>query len=128
MKKILKVNYLPALLSSFLFPLFASAAVGWQSLIVCGATNHPCKFVDLITLVKNFINDLVILALPAAAIAFAWAGFLILTSGGDQGKLKTGKGILIKVAIGFAWIIGAYVLVTFIMNTFVDVSNATNLL
>lgn len=101
----------------------------WKDLIVCdGTTAKPCNFSSLIEFVQNLINDLIVISIPIVAIAFAWAGFLILTSGGDPGKLKTGKGIMIKVGIGFAWIIGAYVVVSFIIKTFVDPKGVTQLL
>lgn len=127
-KLILKIQILPALVFSLATPLVAGA-VGWEPLVVCGdSVATMCKWDDLIIFARNFINDLVILALPVAAIAFAWAGFMILTSGGDEGKMKTGRGVLIKVAIGFAWIVGAYVIVQFIIKTFVDARYFTNLL
>lgn len=128
MKFITKTKIFSALALIFAIPSLANAAVGWQPLVVCGYDNNPCKWTHIILFANNFINDLILLALPVAAIAFAWAGFLILTSGGDESKMKTGKSVLIKVAIGFAWIIGAFVLISFIMKTFVTLPSAFNLL
>jgi len=127
-KLILNIKVLPALVFGLTVPVLVSA-VGWQPLVVCGDTVATmCNWDSLILFARNVINDLIILALPVAAIAFAWAGFQILTSGGDEGKMKKGKDVLFKVAIGFAWIVGAYVLVQFIIKTFVDARYFTNLL
>ncbi len=115
-------------------PVLASAQIyRLEPLVVCGYKDMPaqdqqCKFPHLILFVKNLIKDLVLIAFPLTAVTFAWAGFLILTSGGDKGKLEKGRGMLIKVGIGFAWIVGAYILVTFIINTFVKSGSIVNLL
>ncbi len=105
-----------------------STGFGWKNLIVCGEASHPCHFEDLITLVQNLINDLVLLSFPIAGIAFAYAGFLILTSAGDMGKVKKGREIFIKVGIGFAIIIGAFTVVSFIVNTFVSDAGIINII
>ncbi len=78
-----------------------------------------CHFKDLIEFVNIALDFIIKLAVVIAPISFAWAGFLILTSGGDPGKLKQGKEILVKVGIGFAIILAAYLVISFIMNTFV---------
>lgn len=116
----------------FLLPFLANAQSSSSGilapLVVCGYDNHSCQFQDLIVFVNNFIHDLIILAIPFATIAFAWAGFLILTSAGDTSKMKRGRGVLIKVAIGFIIILAAYTVVSFITKTFVKLPSQFNLL
>lgn len=78
-----------------------------------------CHYSNLVEFANTAIDFIIKLALVVAPISFAWAGFIILTSGGDEGKLKKGKEILIKVGIGFAVILASYLFISFIMNTFV---------
>lgn len=81
----------------------------WKTLIVCGGPD--CTFGHLITLVQNLITDLIILSTFLATIAFAYAGFLLLTSGVSPGKKDEAKKVFIKVLIGYLWILGAWILV-----------------
>ncbi len=84
----------------------------WKNLIVCdGTTDNPCTFNSLIVLAQNLINDLIIISTLLATAAFAYAGFLLLTSGGSETIKTKAKGIFIKVLIGYLWILGAWLLV-----------------
>ncbi len=125
--KIKKWTKIAAILFSLLPSLaFAQIPTGWKDLIVCSGSD--CNFNSVILFINNLINDLILISFPVAAVAFAWAGFTILTSGGSEEKKNRGKSILIKVAIGYAIIIGAYVVVTFITKTFLNADYYVNLL
>jgi len=78
-------------------------------LIVCDGPE--CTFGDLITLAKNLINALIIISTFLAAIAFAYAGFILLISGGNESAKTKAKEIFRKVLIGYLWILGAWLLV-----------------
>ncbi|MBI2065853.1 MAG: hypothetical protein HYT68_02185 [Candidatus Zambryskibacteria bacterium] len=92
-----------------------------RPLIVCNVTdtndlnyaiyNHPCGFSDLIVLTQNLIYDLVFISTILAAAAFVYAGIILLTSGGSEGKKDKAKKIFQKVLIGYLWILGAWLLV-----------------
>ena len=62
---------------------------------------------DITTLVKNIINFLIILAVPITAILIVYAGFLYITSAGNDEKVKTAQKALIWAIIGFAIILVA---------------------
>jgi len=85
----------------------------WQPLLVCETEKFPdpCHFGDFIQLIKNGITDLVLVSSLLAVAVFVYAGFILLTSGGNPGKATEAKGMLWKVVLGYAWIIGAWVLV-----------------
>jgi|SRR3989344_1170465 len=88
----------------------------WEPLIVCYNKNiaqysHPCGFSDLVVLTQNLITDLVIISTFLATAAFAYAGIILLTSGGSEPKKDRAKDIFWKVLIGYLWILGAWVLV-----------------
>lgn len=70
-----------------------------------------CKFEDFIELGRNLIRYLVLLSIPLAAIAFAYAGFLYITSGGDSKAKGQARGIFMKVLIGFVFVLTAWLIV-----------------
>jgi hypothetical protein len=76
-----------------------------------GCTGVDCDFADLITLARNLITALVMISTFLAAAAFAYAGMLLLSSGGSEGKKDQAKKVFTKVLIGYLWILGAWVLV-----------------
>lgn len=83
----------------------------WAELIVCDGTTEPCTFGHLIELLQNLITDLVLLSTLLAAMAFAYAGFKLLTSGGSESSRKEATDIFVKVLKGYLWILGAWLLV-----------------
>jgi len=85
-----------------------------KPLIICNnppVYPDPCGFGSLILLTQNLITDLIILSTLLATAAFAFAGFKLLTSGGDEGSMKQAKEIFKKVVIGYLWILVAWLLV-----------------
>lgn len=72
---------------------------------------HICGFADIIRLIQNIIEYIFILILPIAAIVFAYAGFLLLTSGGSPEKRKSAKNAMVKVITGIIIILLAWLLV-----------------
>jgi hypothetical protein len=86
---------------------------GWKPLIVC---NTDCGYGHLVTLVKNLMYDLVLLTTLFAVIGFIYAGFILLTSGGNKGKYDDAKRMLQMVGKGFLWILVAWLLVYTITN------------
>ena len=83
----------------------------WQSLIVCDGVTDECTFDDLITLAQAVITDLILISTLLAVIAFAYTGFLLLTSGGNESAKTRAKEVFRKVFIGYMWILGAWLLV-----------------
>lgn len=105
MRFFLKAKYV-SLIILLSLPLVVSA-----QLVPCGGAGDPCEFSDLITLINNIINFLLFyLLMPLAAIMFAAAGFMIVTAGGDSGKISQAKEIFGSVLKGIliaftAWLI-----------------------
>lgn len=79
------------------------------NLIVCNGPD--CTFGHLVTLVKNLITALVTISTFIAVAAFAYAGFLLLTSGGSSSGRTKAKEVFMKVLYGYLWILGAWLLV-----------------
>ncbi len=98
-------------------------------LIVCDPKPDPtgpnaglsdCHFDDLIRLGVNIINFLIVLSTALAAVAIAYAGFLLLSSGGNSSKRTQAKDILTKVAIGLFFIIAGWLIVNQIIVALLD--------
>ena len=89
------------------------------NLIICdpgkiddaGKVTNDCTFAHLVQLAQNVINALIIFSTFLAVAAFSYAGFLLLTSGGDEGAMKKAKGIFSNVLTGYVWILVAWLLI-----------------
>lgn len=99
----------------------------WEPLIVCsgvpeaaeaGKTALPvCDFHYLIVLLTVLIHDLVVLSTLMAGCVFAYAGFILLTSGGNTNAMTKAKDMFIKVLKGYLWILAAWLVVYTITST-----------
>ncbi len=110
-----KTGALSAVLICLLVIVPAVASAQDLGLIVCDPASdvesERCNFGHLMLLVRNLINALIIFSTFFATAAFAWAGIVLLSSGGDVGKKNKAKEIFFKVLMGYLWILGAWVLV-----------------
>ena len=103
---------------------FAVFATG--GLVPCGTTAtadnsevaNPCGFNNAITLVQNIINFLIKLGVTAAALGFAYAGFLYITAMGSEEKIKHAHSIFLKVIWGFVFMLSAWLIVYTLESTF----------
>lgn len=75
------------------------------------APYFDCTFADFVQLIKNGITDLVLFSTLIAVAVFVYAGFILLTSGGNVSKYEQAKGMLWKVVIGYLWILAAWLIV-----------------
>jgi hypothetical protein len=83
-----------------------------------GKVAQPCNFNSLITLVNNVINFILyFMVIPIAAIMFAYAGFLMVTAGGEAAHARTkAKDIFTKAVIGLVIAVAAWVIVKTILS------------
>jgi len=111
---------------SFLFVsliIFAPFLVNAQ-LVKCGTGSEPCKFSNLVGLVKNVFEFLITLAIPLAVGSITVAGIMYV-SGGAFGSVEKAKEIL-KYAIGGLFLaLGSYVIISTILTV---LTGDTNLL
>lgn len=96
------------------FPLVSSA----KGLVPCGGKGEEaCTFGHILELISNVINFLLFdLAVPIAAIVFAYAGFLMLFSGGNPGARSRAKSMFGDVALGLVIALAAWLIITTILN------------
>lgn len=111
---------------------FADLAQDLESGIVpCDGLNVECDYNKAIELIERGINFLFIMIIPIAAIAFAYAGFLLLFQGSSPEKRKQARDIFIKVFIGIVIVLAAWLIIKTILvslgvdqeNIWLDLSN-----
>ncbi len=94
---------------------------------VTGVVSVTCGWPELMELGRNIIKNAIYLAFMAAIISTVYAGYLFMTSGGDEGNRKKGKEILWKVVQGIFFTLVAWLLVATILK-FLGVNQAYSLL
>lgn len=82
-----------------------------QGLVPCTGVEN-CDFNKFIELIQKVINFLLFsIAMPLAAIVFAWAGIMMLTAGGNEQKVTEAKEIFWWVFVGFIIALAAWLIV-----------------
>jgi hypothetical protein len=71
---------------------------------------------DILQIGSNVIGLLYSLAIPIAIIMVAAGGFIILTAGGSDGKIKQGKAFIKSAIIGVAIVLGAGIIIGTVIN------------
>lgn len=82
-----------------------------------GGIANPCKFQHVLVLINKVVRFVLFkLVVPIAAIAFAWAGFLLLFSGGNSSQKEKAKKIFWSVLLGLAVAVAAWLIVYTVLN------------
>lgn len=114
----------------FLLPanvVFGQRQTALNSIVKC--ENPPnCNLSDLINTVNSAINFLVIISASIAAIMFITAGFLYMTAGGDTGKVGQAHKIFQATAIGFAIVVGGWLIIKMVISGLSIDDNFQNIL
>ena len=104
---ILIINFV--LLGLFLNPIQSHAAIPidgevsyTEEEVGLNIPNPLGETSDVSTLASNIIKFLIILAIPITGILVVYAGYLYITSAGNEEKVKTAQKALIWAIVGFA--------------------------
>ncbi|MBI5400921.1 MAG: hypothetical protein HZB12_02310 [Candidatus Yonathbacteria bacterium] len=82
-------------------------------------TNHPCGFNDVIVLANNIISFLMFkVSIPLAALGFMYAGARLVLFQKKEGEWTAAKERFGDMAMGFGYILGAYVLIKTVLYAF----------
>ena len=94
------------------------------------ANGDPCQtFGQLISAVKGITTFAVVnIALPFSVVVIVWAGWIYLNSGGNPGERAKANKMFTSVLWGIFWVLGAWLVVTLIMNALTDPSKIIPLL
>jgi type IV secretion system pilin len=82
------------------------------------AGSSPVEITDIPTIIGNFIKAILGFVGAVALFMFVYGGVLMLTSAGNQEKVKKGKDTLIWSIIGLAVIFGSFFLVDAVLTGF----------
>ena len=100
----------------FIVPIVSLA----DGLVPCdNSSGKPWNWAALMTLVNSVIHFILFdMVIPIAAIMFAYAGFLMVTAGGEAAGARTkAKGIFTNVVIGLIIAVAAWLIVELILTT-----------
>lgn len=86
---------------------------------VAGEVKNPCDFNAFMFLIDKAVKFILFyLAVPISAIMFAYAGFLLVTAGGEAAGARTkAKEIFTNAAIGLALVAAAWLIIKTILTT-----------
>lgn len=86
---------------------------------VGGMISNPCDWHYLIVGITNVTNYFIILGAAISALAFGYAGLLMMTANGEMGKIEEAKSIFGKVLVGFLIMLSAWLIVHAIEAAFI---------
>ncbi len=116
MKRLLTLTLL-TLVFSFLPYAFVDAAAYPAGLVPCdGPECQACHFLQL---GQGLITWFIGIMATLAALIVAFAGFKMLTAGGNSGKVSEAKSMMTNVVIGFIILLAAWIIVDTVMKLFV---------
>jgi len=76
----------------------------------CVADPTVCGWSDFNGFIANLFNLLLWVPIPIVTLVSMYGGFLMITSGGDEGKFKKGKNAIFAAVIGAAIVYGAEII------------------
>lgn len=121
--RIQKVLFLHGAVFLLLFlPMLVAAQSGIEppkgKLIPCNGPD--CQFGHLIELVNTIVEYFFYIVVLAVVVAAIWAGFLLVTSGGNQAARTRAIGIFTKIGWGILWLAGGYLLIKILVDGLVN--------
>jgi len=84
-------------------------------IVPCDGVVKKCDYGQVINLVRRAMNFVFIMIIPIAAIAFSYAGFLLLFQGSKPESRTKARDIFIKVFIGIVVVLAAWLIVKTIL-------------
>ena len=81
-----------------------------------------CQTCHLVALGQNIIEFLIGISAFVGAMLFAWAGLLMATAGGNEGKISKARGIFSNVIIGIIIMLAAWLIVDTILKALANQS------
>lgn len=118
-----------ALVFLFSVPSLALAQTGLEGglplqLVPCDGTSVTggveCNLCTFAELIQNIINLTVYLAVVGCALLVAYAGWLMLSAGGNTSQYANGKKIFGNAVVGLIIILGGWLVVDTILKSVLD--------
>ncbi len=96
-----------------------------KPIVPCNGTD--CTFCHIAQLAQNILNAGIYIAVFLSAILFAYAGWTLMTAGGE-GKVSEARKIFSNVTVGLILILAAWLIVDLIMKILVNQSYSDGIL
>lgn len=91
---------------------------GSTGIVACGGA-EDCNFNTLIQTINNVVFFLIfVVGFPIAAIIFAWAGIIMITSGGNTAKRDQAKNMATDVIVGLVLALLSWIIIWTILKVF----------
>ena len=81
------------------------------ALTLVPSCDTDCTYSHLLQLAQNILTFLIEISIPIAVIVFAVAGFMYMTAGGDESKIKSAHKIFRNTIVGFIIVLAAWLIV-----------------
>ncbi len=92
-----------------------------DGLVPCGGPNQEqCNFFHLIKLIQNIITWLLLISVLLGTAVMIYAGVKYMVDGGQGKSVGEAKGLLKNVAFGFFFMLMAWLLIDWILDTVVN--------
>lgn len=92
-----------------------------EGALKAGEDAKVCNFNEFINTIRYLINWMIYISFPIVIVVFAWAGLLFMSA--NEGNISKAKGIFNKVIIGYAFMLGAWLIVHTILKLLVTNSD-----
>ena len=102
----------------FLILIMPAVSLAEGGLVHCGNPGEkPCDFNGFMTLINTVINFILFdMVIPIAAIMFAYAGFLLVTSAGSPEAKTKMKSVFTNTVLGLIYAVAAFLIVKTILS------------
>jgi hypothetical protein len=113
-----KIKFFVIYFLVFLMLIIPSLSLA-AGLVPCdNSSAHPCDFNALMALINTVVKFILFdMAIPIAAIMFAYAGFLMVTAGGEAAGARTkAKSIFTNAIFGLVLAVAAWLIVNTILS------------
>lgn len=88
-------------------------------LVPCDGVTINCDFEKLLILINKVIRFLIfVIGVPIVTLMFAYAGFMLLTSGGNPSKKDEAKSLIFNATIGLIILLAAWLIVRTVLVIF----------
>lgn len=104
----------------FTLPVLASAQKIPTQIVPksCMGDGGCQKVCDIVELASNILNFAIFLGVVFSAVLFAWAGWKMLTAGGNTEVYAQGRRVFGNVLIGLIIILAGWIVIDTLMKTF----------
>ena len=84
-------------------------------LVPCSGSE--CGTCQVVQLVEGIVDFIILLSVAIATIIIMWAGYLMLSAGGNSGQIKRGRDVLTNAIIGLIIVLACWLIVDIMLRS-----------